>query len=209
MKIGIFGGTFNPIHIGHLRVALEVKEKLTLGKVIFVPSHMPPHKNLANNIPGKKRLQMIQMAIKGNPFFEASDFEVKKETTSYSIKTIRFIGNEYKTTPYFILGQDAFNEISTWFEADKLFDYAHFVVMTRPDADKVPLNKVLGKKAKQFKPIETGYKNNKNNEIIFAEVSSLDISSSHIRDLCKKRQSIKYLTPKEVEEYILRERLYQ
>ncbi len=209
MKIGIFGGTFNPIHIGHLRVALEVKERLALGKVIFVPSYLPPHKNLADNISGGKRFQMIQMAIKHNPLFEASDFEVKKETTSYSIKTIEFIGNEYKTTPYFILGQDAFNEISTWFKADKLFDHAHFVVMTRPDAVKVPLKKILGEKAKQFGPTEAGYRNKKNNEIIFVTVSSLEISSSHIRDLCKKGQSITYLVTKGVEEYILKERLYR
>ncbi|MCD6571439.1 MAG: nicotinate-nucleotide adenylyltransferase [Deltaproteobacteria bacterium] len=208
MKVGIFGGTFNPIHSGHLRAAQEVKEELPLDKIIFIPSYIPPHKDLAGGVPGRKRLEIVKKAIESNPCFGVSGFEIESGGPSYSIKTIKHIKQRYCTTPYFILGQDAFNEISTWFEADKLFNFSHFVVMTRPGASKIPLSDILGDIATSFNPTKMGYINKKGNEIIFVEVTSLDISSSYIRDLCKKRKSIKYLVPEVVEEYIHKERVY-
>jgi len=208
MKVGIFGGTFNPIHIGHLRAAQEVKEKMPLDRIVFVPSYIPPHKDLADNVPGHKRLEIVKRAIESTPCFDVSRFEIESGGPSYSIRTIKHIREQYQTTPYFILGQDAFNEISTWFEADKLFDFSHFVVMTRPGASKISLSDILGDMSISFEPTQRGYINRIGGEIIFVEVTSLDISSSYIRALCKKGRSIKYLVPYVVEDYIYKERIY-
>ena len=209
MKIGIFGGTFNPIHIGHLRVAEEVRQFLDLEKVIFVPSYLPPHKDLADNIRGEKRLDLVKIAISGNPFFDLSSFEVDSGGNSYSIRTIEHIRKVYDTTPVFILGQDAFNEISTWFEKDRLFGLAHFAVMTRPNIERPCLEEVIPGHFKTYSKTARGFINDQGNEIVFVEVTPLDISSSQVRELCRKGQSITYLVPRKVEEYIMKERMYE
>ena len=208
MRLGIFGGTFNPIHIGHLRVAEEVREALGLEKIIFVPSYLPPHKELSHNVTGARRLEIVKMALKSNPFFEVSSFEVDSQGNSYSIKTIEHIRELYGCTPYFILGRDAFNEISSWYQAQRLFDLAHFVVMSRPGAPVCPLSDVLGEEATNFQATPRGFINELGNEIIFVEVTSYAVSSSRIRELCKKGRSIRYLVPEEVHDYIRKEKIY-
>ncbi len=209
MNIGILGGTFNPIHIGHLRAAQEVAEDIGIDKVLFVPSFMPPHKEMEEPVEAGKRLEMVHMAIESNPLFEASSFEVDKMGISYSINTIEFVRKNYKTTPYFILGMDAFNDISTWFEFKRLFSLSHFAVMSRPGSSRLPLGEVLGDLASSFRPGPRGYVNPEGCEIVYVEISNLDISSSIIRKLLKKRRSIKYLVPASVEDYIEKEGLYR
>jgi len=209
MKLGIFGGTFNPIHYGHLRSAQEVSERLGLERVIFVPSFIPPHKELASGVPGQQRLETVTRAIQDNPLFELSSFEVEAGVTSYSIRTIEHIRRRHRITPYFILGQDAFKEIITWYEAPRLFSLAHFVVMTRPGAPRLPLETILGDLSAAFVPTATGYMNAEGFEIIHLDVTPLDISSSLIRSLCRAGRSIRYLVPPEVEAYITRERIYR
>ena len=208
MRLGIFGGTFNPIHMGHLRVAEEVSEALDLAKVIFVPSYLPPHKELADNMAGSRRLEIVRLAVRSNAHFEVSSFEVDSGGNSYSIRTIEHVREKYGCTPYFILGQDAFNEISTWYRADELFDLAHFAVMSRPDAPRRPLAEVLGKGAERFRESQGGFLNDAGNAVVFVEVTAYAISSSRIRELCKKGRSIRYLVPEEVHDYIRKERIY-
>lgn len=209
MKLGIFGGTFNPIHYGHLRSAQEVSEDLGLERLIFIPSFIPPHKELAHDVPGGQRLETVRLAIQDNPLFELSAFEVEAGVTSYSIKTIEHVRKRYQTTPYFILGQDAFNEIISWYEAPRLFSLTHFVVMTRPGSPRQPLSATLGDLSAPFTATDTGYRNAGGCEIIFLEVTPLDISSSLIRSLCRSGRSIRYLVPPAVEAYIARERIYR
>ncbi|MFY9399599.1 MAG: nicotinic acid mononucleotide adenylyltransferase, partial [Desulfomonilia bacterium] len=110
--------------------------------------------------------------------------------------------------PVFILGRDAFNEIMTWYEAKRLFDLAHFAVMSRPGSPTLELEAVLGEEAGRFEKIPEGYINERGNRIVFVDVTPLEISSSKIRDLCRKGRSIAYLVPREVEEYVRRERIY-
>lgn len=208
MRLGIFGGTFNPVHIGHLRVAEEVRLHLDLEKVIFVPSYLPPHKDLADNVVGSKRLEIVRIAIASNPRFELSSFEVDSGGNSYSIRTIEHIRKTFDTTPYFILGQDAFNDIMTWYEKDRLFGLSHFAVMSRPHAERTPLADVIGPHASRYNITEGGYINDEGNEIIFVEVTPLDISSSKIRQMIKKGEAITHLVPPEVEKYIRDERIY-
>ena len=208
MRLGIFGGTFNPIHIGHLRVAEEVRESLDLERIIFVPSYLPPHKELSHNVTGSRRLEIVKMALKSNPFFEVSSFEVENQQSSYSIKTIEHIRELYGCTPYFILGRDAFNEISSWYQAQRLFDLSHFAVMSRPEAPVCPLSDVLGEGARKFQTTPRGFINALGNEIVFVEVTAYTVSSSRIRELCIKGRSIRYLVPEEVHDYIRKERIY-
>ena len=208
MRLGIFGGTFNPVHLGHLRVAEEVRMSLGLEKIIFVPSYLPPHKDLADNVAGHKRLEIVRIAIDGNPNFELSSFEVDSGGNSYSIRTIEHIRQTYNTTPYFILGQDAFNDILMWFEKDRLFGLTHFAVMSRPHAQKPLLEEVIGGHAAQYHADEKGFINGDGKQIVFVDVTPLDISSSTIRAMCKAGKSIRYLVPEKVEEYIREERIY-
>jgi len=208
MRLGLFGGTFNPIHIGHLRVAEEVRQAFDLTRIIFVPSYIPPHKDLEDNIEGQDRLHIVSMSIRSNPNFDVSAFEVEKGGNSYSIRTIEHIQQRYKTTPFFIIGQDAFNEIADWFESYRLFDMAHFIVMTRPGAFRPGLEDILGEAASRFYETKEGYINEKGNSIIFTSVTPLDISSSMIRKMCKDGKSIRYLVTDEVEKYITAERMY-
>ncbi|HQJ08547.1 MAG TPA: nicotinate-nucleotide adenylyltransferase [Deltaproteobacteria bacterium] len=207
--MGIFGGTFNPIHFGHLRAAEEVRQEIGLDTVFFVPSYIPPHKELAGGIPADKRLEIVRLAIRTNPSFALSSFEVEQGGSSYSIRTIEHVREAYGVTPYFILGQDAFNEISTWYQSARLFGLAHFVVMSRPDAKRPGLKDVLGGMPVSFEESDGGYVNDTGNRIMFVNVTALDISSSLIRSLRRQGRSIRYLVPEEVEDYIRNERMYE
>jgi nicotinate-nucleotide adenylyltransferase len=209
MRLGIFGGTFNPIHYGHLRAAEEVRQEIGLDTVVFVPSYIPPHKDLAGWTPAEKRLEIVRLAIEKNASFALSPFEVDQGGNSYSIRTIEHMREQHGVTPYFILGQDAFNEISTWYESERLFDLAHFVVMSRPDADRPLLEDVLGRMASSFERTDGGFVNGAGNRIVFVRVTPLDISSSLIRSLRNRGRSIRYLVPGEVEDYIGNERMYE
>jgi nicotinate-nucleotide adenylyltransferase len=208
MRIGIFGGTFNPIHYGHLRAAENVRKEAFLEKVIFVPSHIPPHKELADATPSEKRLEAVRLAISGNSHLEVSSFEVDAKGTSYSIKTIEHFSSIYKTIPYFILGQDAFNEIMSWFDARRLFSVAHFIVMSRPGARKPELEAVMGAFAKTFRKTPEGYTSSSGKDIIFMDVAPNDISSSFIRDCIKAGKPVDEFIPPAVEKYIREERMY-
>ncbi len=209
MRVGIFGGTFNPIHFGHLRAAEEVRQEIGLDTVVFVPSYIPPHKELAGSTPADKRLEIVRLAIRTNPSFALSSFEVEQGGSSYSIRTIEHMREKYGVTPFFILGQDAFNEISTWYQSARLFGLAHFVVMSRPDAKRPDLQEVLGEVHESFERTEDGYVNLMGNRIMFVRVTPLDISSSLIRSLRRQGRSVRYLVPEEVEDYIRNERMYE
>jgi nicotinate-nucleotide adenylyltransferase len=119
------------------------------------------------------------------------------------------VRQRYGGTPWFILGQDAFNEIMTWFQASRLFDLAHFAVMSRPGAERPELAHVLGEEAARFRKASDGYVSREGNRIVFVHVTPLDISSSKIRDLSRQGRSVTYLIPEEVEEYIGSERIYE
>ncbi len=113
MKIGILGGTFNPVHIGHLILAEEVREKLKLDKIIFIPTALPPHKDNMDIAPAGDRLKMLKLAIKGNKFFGVSDIEIKRKGRSYTIDTIKELKNKFVNDElYFIIGSDLLKYIN-------------------------------------------------------------------------------------------------
>jgi len=133
MRIGILGGTFNPIHFGHLHIAEEVQECCQLDQVWFLPSCRPPHKQLADEVPFVDRLAMVEAALKQYPQFKANDLEGRRGGTSYSEETLRQLHKEYPGHEFFfIMGLDSFQEISSWKNYPQLFELAHLVVTARP-----------------------------------------------------------------------------
>lgn len=213
MRRGILGGTFDPIHIGHLRLAEEVGEELALEKVYLIPAASPPHKNLKPITPFPHRLAMTQIAATSSPLFETLDMEGRREGYSYSIETLREF---HKIFPhglelFFILGMDAFLEIELWKEHRRLFDYANFVVIKRPgfssdlfDRFVVSLGLSLEREGDSL-----NYRAPSGNRLIYQEATLMDISSTAIRERVAKGKSIRFLVPEGVRTYVLEKGLYR
>ena len=137
MNIGIFGGTFNPIHVAHLYIAEELRESMGLDLVVFVPAAVPPHKEVEYKVSAEHRLKMVELAIADNPAFKVSDVELKLPIPSYSYKTIQRFQEEYgdKARLYFLMGMDSFLDIGTWHSVDRLLEMCDFVTVFRPGTD--------------------------------------------------------------------------
>ncbi|MBU0469392.1 MAG: nicotinate-nucleotide adenylyltransferase [Candidatus Omnitrophica bacterium] len=187
-RIGILGGTFNPVHIGHLAIAQRARENLDLEKVFFVPSNLPPHKSSKNVLPPAQRYRMVQMAIEGNPYFDISDFEIKREGRSYSIDTVEHFYKLYleKAKLYFIIGEDSFSTLDTWKHIEDIVKLADFVVVNRPGFN-VEDSKI---------------------KVKTIDMPGLDISSSGVRKCLRLGKTVKYLLPEKVLKYIKRKKLY-
>ncbi len=188
MRIGILGGTFNPIHIGHLILAEEVKEKLKLDKIIIVPTYLPPHKNNTDIAPVRHRYQMIKLAIKANKNFEVSDIEMRRDGRSYTIDTIKELKKLYPQDElYFIIGSDLFNYLDEWKDLDQICQLVKFIVATRPG---YPLDKIPS-------------------HISTIDIRAIDVSGYEIRHCIKEGLSFRYLVPEAVFNYINKKRLYK
>ena len=212
IKVGLFGGTFNPIHLGHLRGAEEVRESFGLKTVAFIPAAIPPHKSLEEVVEVRHRLEMIRLAVTTNSSFSLSDVEIKRPGRSYSIDTIRHFRKEYPEGHlYFILGGDAFTEIETWKEFPSLFSLCNFIVMARPGFWKTSLPAQLPevlKQALRYDRAVNGWIHSSGHTLHFQEITFLDISSTKVRELLERGESVRYLIPGEVETYIRRYGLY-
>lgn len=193
------GGTFDPIHYGHLFIAQTALDKLNLDQILFIPTGKPPHKRENTISHGNKRADMINLAIRSNPSFNISTIEIDRDQISYTIDTVRELRQCYskETQFYFIMGSDAFEYIETWKEYGKLFKLISFIVMTR----QVSKNGLLDEK---IKLLEEKY----HADITKVEIPFLDISSTDIRRRRADGISIKYLLPESVEGYIVDNRLY-
>jgi nicotinate-nucleotide adenylyltransferase len=213
MRIGILGGTFNPVHIAHLRIAEEVRERFELARVLFVPAATPPHKPLAGDLPYELRQQMVKLAIAGNPFFTISDIEGKREGKSYSIDTIHALRAEFPDDElFFVIGSDSFLDIGTWRRYETIFALCNIVVVERPAAvvlficSSLPLD-VLHDFS--YYEGEKRLAHCSGHSVYYIKGVPLDISSSTIRSLVQLGQSISYLVPAEVEHFIKEHRLYR
>jgi nicotinate-nucleotide adenylyltransferase len=214
MKWGLFGGTFDPIHFGHLRGAEEIMEIFGLNRIIFVPSSRPPHKLEADITPFYHREQMVKLAIEGNVNFSFSEVENLRAGKSYSVETVKYILSKYMENLelYFIVGQDAFQAITTWKDWENLLMLCNFAVMTRPGYAEMKLEKILPPDfAARFVYNEKidGFRGPKGYAIHFRHVSFLDISSSRIRAMVKENKSVRYLLPDAVRQYIFKNALYK
>lgn len=190
-KLGVLGGTFDPIHIGHLVLAEQVREKFQLEKIIFIPSASPPHKTEEKPSPADARFEMTKLALEGNPFFSVSDIELKREGLSYTVDTLRKLKELYKNSElYFLTGSDVLDEITMWRDPEEIYELAKIVIGVRPGFDKFDLENHFAKKS------------------IIVNITGMDISSTQIREKVKSGETIKYLVPAKVEEYIKKKNLY-
>lgn len=198
MRLGILGGTFDPIHIGHLRTAEEIGQELDLEKVYLIPSASPPHKTEAPVTSFEHRLTMTRLAIFGSSLLDALDLEGRRVGPSYSIETLKELHEIFKPDPdlFFILGIDAFLEINTWKGYERLFDYAHFVIISRPGYRKEKIKPFLMKSGLE------------NNTLTIKETTLMDISSTNIRKMVQQGKSIRFLVPGAVRDYIAEKGLY-
>ncbi len=214
MKWGLLGGTFDPIHVGHLRCAEEILEIFALNRIIFVPASRPPHKIEADITSFYHREQMVRLAIEGNPSFSFADVENQREGKSYSVRTIEYFLDKYlkQLELYFIVGQDAFHAIQTWKEWEKLLLLCNFVVMTRPGYENRGLQGILPPDFSarfSYDAARQGWTGPTGHYIFFREVTFLDISSSNIRKRAREGLSISYLVPDPVRRYIVKNQLYK
>lgn len=212
-RIGLFGGTFNPIHLGHLRGAEEIREIFQLDQIIFIPSSIPPHKMSGEILKAEDRLEMVRLAISHNPHFSVSDIELLRPGRSYTIDTLRYFNEKDPDHFFFIMGRDAFVEIETWKEFQNLFALCDFIIMTRPGSQKESASSALLPQVLisdfKYDPQEDTYIHVSGYRLYFKEISFLDISSTKVRELIEKGKSVRYLIPQEVEGYIERHRLYR
>jgi nicotinate-nucleotide adenylyltransferase len=213
-KIGLFGGTFNPIHLGHLRAAEEIGDFFSLDRVIFIPSSYPPHKRKEGILAANLRTEMVRLAVSDNPRFATSGVELDRPGKSYSLETIEHFRNQFEpgTQLYFIVGLDAFREIHTWKEYASLFELCHFVVMTRPGFEKNFSPEHLPVELADDFCYDTqkgGYAHKSGFFVYPTEITGLDISSTRIREFLRKGNSIRYLVPPAVEAFIQTNHLYR
>ncbi len=210
MKVGILGGTFNPPHVGHLRLAQEVAYVHDLDRVIFVPCFLPPHKTTVETAPPEDRLEMTRRACAGNPLFEVSDVEIARRATSYTVNTLEAMGSGDHGGIFFILGADSLREIHTWKEYRRLFHLSNFIVVGRPGTSfDSAWHSVPDSLRRQFAREGDRFVHEASTLLIPSEVIGLDISSTGIRALVKRGRSIRYLVPESVRSYINRRKLYQ
>lgn len=199
-KIGILGGTFDPIHYGHLILAEQARGEANLEQVIFMPAMVQPFKIHTKIADGSHRYAMLLEATNDNPNFSVSDIELNSPEISYTIKTLKYckknLGDDVEL--YFIIGTDAFLGLEKWYEAEELLRDFSFIIGSRPGYKEQELKL----KAKYF---EEKYMT----KIIQINNSEVEISSSNIKERIQEGKSIKYLLPKSVEEYIFKNNLYK
>ena len=190
MKLGIFGGTFNPIHMGHLLIADAAAEALELDRVIFIPAATPPHKRPPVLAEARHRLRMVKLAIHGNPRFGCSDMEMRRGGPSYSVETLRQLLHAMPRAKfYFLIGTDSLNELHTWREASELARLCEFICVARP-GERLARTRLRGVRVHRL----PGH--------------PADISSSDIRDRLARGASVRYLVPDAVQRYIQKTGLY-
>jgi nicotinate-nucleotide adenylyltransferase len=216
MKIGVFGGTFNPVHYGHLRAAEEAREMLGLEKVLFVPSGNPPLKSLDLADAGQ-RYEMVRQAVAGNRFFEAIDIECASPEKSYTVHTIERLQEMFPgASLYFMLGIDAFIDLPNWYMPEKLVSMVNFAVLSRPwstfsDLLASPHMKVDTAKMQELDHCRSGSFSvalPSGREAVLVRTTPIAIASTDIRRRIKEGLSVKYLLPEEVESFIISNRIY-
>jgi nicotinate-nucleotide adenylyltransferase len=225
VRLGMMGGTFNPIHYGHLAAANEVCEAFALDRVIFVPAAIPPHKDLAEIIEPRHRLMMTELATVSHPYFVVSAMEIERPGASYTVETIAQLRRMYREPQaiYFIVGVDAFIEIASWWQPDVLLRSCHTIITSRPGYN---LHELTPRALQQLSarypglsfealagegPLDSpGFQvRGTLYRIFLQQVSGLDISATAIRQRVKTGRSIRYLVPHSVDAYIRKYQLYR
>jgi nicotinate-nucleotide adenylyltransferase len=212
-RLGIVGGTFNPIHVGHLRSVEEVCEAFDLQRVVFIVSAVPPHKAPAGIIDAAHRYEMVRRAVQDNPNFDASSIEINREGASYTVDTLSYFRRRLGADAdiFFVLGLDAFSEIGTWHDYDRLFELAHFVVTDRPTRQTMEPDCFIPSQVSGLFSRGKGnsFEHGSGTRLFFHNITGLDISATRIRSLVGEGKSIRYLVPPAVSLYIQQKGLYR
>ncbi len=198
MKVGIMGGSFDPIHIGHLLMAEQAKDELGLDKILFIPTGNPPHKDTDRMTDASKRFEMVKLAIGDNHDFLISDIESKSSSVSYTVKTLETLkSHNSQWDLYFIMGSDSFLSLNTWRNYEKILRDYKVIVAKRPNY-----------KNEMVYNISEEFKKEYDAQIDILRSPIVDISSTSIRDKVRAGESIRYMLPEAVREYILKLNLY-
>lgn len=218
-KLGLFGGTFDPIHNGHIKAAIEIKKNLHFDHIYFIPAYISPHKTHLCPSSLKHRLEMLKKALVSYSDFSISEYELNKKGISYTIDTIQYYKKNLPLDSelYWILGSDSFLGISQWKEPNEIFANSSLLILGRPEHPlKPPVNlmdKILNNPAwaKEFIAVEDGkhYRHFTGHKILFFESSFINISSSEIRQKIANHESFSSFVPSEVEAYIKANHLYE
>ena len=207
--VGVLGGTFDPVHYGHLRPALELLETLGLGEVRFVPCRVPAHRG-APSVTAEQRLELVRLAIIGQPGFVVDDRELRRPGPSYMVDTLASLRQELGDTPLcLILGSDAFQTLMTWHRWQALTDFAHIAVMQRPGASLVLPSALEAFVATRRVDKARLLHERPAGSILLQPVTQLAISATQIRGLLARGQSVRYLLPDPVLAYLHDRSLYR
>ena len=197
--LGVFGGSFNPIHMGHLILAEYIREEFNLDKVIFIPTGNPPHKLNSELEGAQHRYNMVKLAIDTNPYFLVSNTEIERVGVSYTYDTLIELNKKYpKKNLFFICGSDSIIQFPTWRKIDKILKLANIIVADRHNISESELGNLVNE-----------YKNEYKANICYSSAPKIEISSSHIRNRIQNGLSINYMVPEVVTEYIIANGLYQ
>jgi nicotinate-nucleotide adenylyltransferase len=211
MRVGLYGGSFNPIHYGHLRAAEEDREIMGLDLLYFIPAASPPHKPPDDLASAEQRLSMVRLATKGNRHFMVSDAEVRRPGQSYTIDTVRHFQKSLRVPAdlHLIMGTDQFDDLATWKQSEELVSLCNIVVHARPDGGAERMHGSLAT-LKHFGYVrkEDHYEHAGGHTLSFITTTFLPISATMIRHKLAARESVRYLLPDDVADYIRRHKIY-
>ena len=217
--VGIYGGTFNPIHVGHLRAAEEAAEALGLARVLFVPSAVPPHKAEEADdaiAPGAERLTWVRLAIADNPRFAADAIEVERGGTSYLVDTLSALRERLGAAgdePVFLVGSDAFAEMGAWRAPRDLFALAHFAVIPRPPLRAGSLADWLPAEVRDLVALAPDGRSGRHRDagtwLRVLEIAGFDVSASDLRQRLREGRSVRYLLPEPIRAAVLASGIYR
>ncbi|MHC1725210.1 MAG: nicotinate-nucleotide adenylyltransferase [Syntrophobacteraceae bacterium] len=212
MRLGVMGGTFDPVHIGHLRTAEEALDLLGLNEVLFVPAAIPPHKPDEKTLSFEHRWRMLQLATENNARFRLSDIERRMPGKSFTVNSLSRLNEEFPESElFFLVGRDAFFEMHTWFRYQEVFRLASIVVLDRPECTEEEIGRFLMDKVSNI------YQARSDSVLSHPELPSvyllrntrMDVSSTRVRELVSTGQSVRYLVPDDVLGYITDNQLYK
>jgi nicotinate-nucleotide adenylyltransferase len=196
MRLGVFGGSFDPVHFGHLRMAEEARTQADLDRVLFVPTQVSPFKVNRQVTPGELRLQMLHIAVEDNPAFAVSEVEVARPGPSYTVDTLRLLREQYPTAElFFLTGTDAVRDLPKWRQPEEILSLSRFLVAARPGVDRAEVLQALP--------------DTWEGRVSFIEMPELDISSTYLRERIRDGRSVRYLLPRAVETFIAAHGLYR
>ncbi len=196
-RLGIMGGTFNPIHLGHLMIAEEARQTFHLDKILFIPSYVTPNKQM-DGATAQQRIDMVKLAIEDNPYFAVSDLEIRRKGRSYTVETLRYLKKLYGPSHilYFISGTDTIHDLPQWYKPEEILSLCRFVGATRPDGTQA-IDDIIA------------YFGDLGKHILKLTVPTMQISSTELRHRIRDGLSVRYMMPKPVVKYIEAHGVYQ